>query len=96
MKKILFLLGATIVMVLLFAPVALAEQHTAMSTATSTSTSTATSSATGSATATATATATALPRSGGPSLVGPLTLAASLALVASGLGALALLRRSAS
>jgi hypothetical protein len=96
-KKILFLLSATVVMVLLFAPVALADHHTATSTATSTSTSTATSTSTSTATAspTATATATALPRSGGPSLL-PITLAASLALVASGVGALALLRRSVS
>jgi hypothetical protein len=51
---------------------------------------------TASASPTATATATALPKSGGPSLVGPITLAASLALMASGVGALALLRRSVS
>ena len=85
MKKMLCLLSATVVMVLLFAPVALADHHTAMSTATSTAT----------ASPTATATATALPKSGGPSLVGPVTLLASLALIASGVGALALLRRSA-
>jgi hypothetical protein len=37
-----------------------------------------------------------LPKSGGSPLVLPITLAASLALVASGLGALALLRCSVS
>src|SRR5215207_566732 len=84
-KKMLCLLSATVVMVLLFAPVALADHHTAMSTATSTAT----------ASPTATATATALPKSGDPSLAGPVTLLASLALMASGVGALALLRRSA-
>ena len=87
MKKVLLLLSVTTVLVLLFAPVALADHHTAMSTATSSA------SATASATATATATATALPRSGGTPLVLPVTLAASLALVASGIGVLALLRR---
>jgi hypothetical protein len=89
-KKVLLLLSVTAVLVLLFAPVALADHHTAMSTATSSATSSA------SATASATATATALPRSGGTPLVLPVTLAASLALVASGIGALALLRRGVS
>ena len=92
MKKVLLLLSVTAVLVLLFAPVALADHHTAMSTATSS----ATSSASATASATATATATALPRSGGTPLVLPVTLAASLALVASGIGALALLRRGVS
>ena len=102
MKKVLFLLSTTVVMVLLFAPVALATHHTAMSTATSTATATATATASPTATATAsasptaTATATALPRSGGPPLAPALTLAASLALIASGVGALALLRRRVS
>jgi hypothetical protein len=101
-KKVLLLLSVTAVMVLLFAPVALADHHTAMSTATSSATSSATPTASASATATATATASAtatatvLPKSGGSPLVLPITLAASLALVASGLGALALLRRSVS
>jgi hypothetical protein len=88
-KKMLLLLSATVMMVLLFTPVALADHHTAMSTATATATSSAT------ASPTATATATALPKSGGPPLAGPVTLLASLALMASGVGALALLRRSA-
>ena len=95
MKKVLLLLSVTAVLVLLFAPVALADHHTAaMSTATSSATSSATPSA--SATASATATATALPRSGGTPMVLPVTLAASLALVASGIGAWALLRRGVS
>src|SRR5215203_196366 len=93
-KKVLLLLSVIAMMVLLFAPAALATHHTAMSTATSTPTSSAT--ATTMATASATATATALPKSGGPELVGPITLAASLVLIASGLGALALVRRSVS
>ena len=99
-KKVLLLLSVIAVMILLFAPAALATHHTAMSTATSTPTSSATATtmatATASATASATATATALPKSGGPELVGPITLAASLVLIASGLGALALVRRSVS
>src|SRR5215207_3066416 len=89
-KKVLLLLSVIAMMVLLFAPAALATHHTAMSTATSSAT------ATTMATASATATATALPKSGGPALVGPITLAASLVLIASGLGALALVRRSVS
>src|SRR5215208_63655 len=97
-KKVLLLLSVIAVMILLFAPAALATHHTAMSTATSTPTSsaTATTMATATASATASATATALPKSGGPELVGPITLAASLVLIASGLGALALVRRSVS
>src|SRR5215203_1148898 len=91
-KKVLLLLSVIAMMVLLFAPAALATHHTAMSTATSTPTS----SATATTMATATASATALPKSGGPELVGPITLAASLVLIASGLGALALVRRSVS
>jgi hypothetical protein len=58
--------------------------------------STASPTATATATASPTATATALPRSGGPPLVLPVTLAASLALMASGVGALVLLRRRVS
>jgi acid phosphatase type 7 len=45
-------------------------------------------------TTTATATITALPKNGGPELMLPVTLVASLALIASGVGALVLLRRS--
>ena len=47
-------------------------------------------------TASPTGTATALPKSGGSPLVLPLTLAASVALMASGVGALGLLRRRVS
>jgi hypothetical protein len=47
-------------------------------------------------TATATASATALPKSGGPPLVGLVTLAASVVLITSGVGALLLVRRSVS
>jgi acid phosphatase type 7 len=45
-------------------------------------------------TTTATATITALPKNGGPELMLPVTLVASLALIASGFGASVLLRRS--
>jgi hypothetical protein len=45
-------------------------------------------------TTTATATITALPKNGGPELMLPVTLVASLALIASGVGASVLLRRS--
>ena len=116
MKKLLLLLALSAVGVLLFAPVAGAQQYyyggataspTAMATASATATATAsatamatasaspTATATASPTATATAspTATALPRSGGPLLVLPVTLAASLVLIASGVGALVLVRR---
>ena len=51
---------------------------------------------TASATASATATASVLPKSGGPPLVGTVTLLASLALISSGVGALLLMRRSVS
>jgi hypothetical protein len=98
-------------MVLLFAPVATAQYYggggggstataTAMSTASPTATATATASptasATASATTSATATASVLPKSGGPPLVGTVTLLASLALISSGVGALLLMRRSVS
>ena len=66
---------------------------TATASATASPTATATATATASATASATATATALPTTGGPPLVGPLTWVATLTLIASGVGALALLRR---
>jgi len=63
--------------------------------ATASATATATATATASATASATATASALPTTGGPPLVGPLTWVATLTLIASGVGALMLLRRGA-
>ena len=114
MKKILLLLAMTAVVVLLFAPVAVAQPYyggataspmatataTASPTATATAspmataTATATPTATATASPTATATATPLPRTGGAPLVPLVTLAASLTLIASGVGALLLLRRT--
>jgi hypothetical protein len=105
MKRVLSLLVVVGLMVLLFAPVATAQYYggggggstataTAMSTATPTATAMASSTAT--ATATTSATASVLPKSGGPPLVGTVTLLASLALISSGVGALLLLRRSVS
>src|SRR5215218_4161552 len=99
MKRVLSMLVVVGLMVLLFAPVATAQYYggggsTASSTAMSTATPTARTTAT--ATATATASATALPKSGGPPLVGLVTLAASVVLISSGVGALVLVRRSVS
>jgi hypothetical protein len=65
---------------------------TASATATASPTATATATATASATASATATATALPTTGGPPLGGPVSWVATLTLIASGVGALVLLR----
>jgi hypothetical protein len=65
---------------------------TASATATASPTATATATATASATASATATASALPTTGGPPLGGLLTWVATLTLIASGVGALVLLR----
>ena len=98
MKRILLLLSVSAVMVLVFASAALATHHTAMSTATATASPTAdaTASMTATATSSATSTASPLPKSGGPPLVLPFTLVASLALVGSGVAALKLLRRSIS
>lgn len=105
MKKVLLLFTASAVLVLLLSSVALAEQHlgggmtaspTATATAAASPAATATASPTATATASPTATATALPRSGGPPLVLPVTLVASLALLASGVGSLLLLRRHVS
>jgi hypothetical protein len=109
MKRVLSLLVVVGLMVLLFAPVATAQYYggggggstataTAMSTAspTATATATATTTATATAMSTATATASVLPKSGGPPLVGTVTLLASLALISSGVGALLLMRRSVS
>ena len=63
--------------------------------ATATASPTATATATASATASATATATALPTTGGPPLGGLVTWVAILTLIASGVGALMLLRGGA-
>jgi hypothetical protein len=86
-KKILLLLAVSAVLVLLLSSAALAKQHLGGGM---------TASPTATATASPTATATALPKSGGPPLVGSVTLAASLTLMASGVGALVLLRRRVS
>ena len=105
MKWVLLLLAVVAVLVLPFAPVATAQYYgggmaspaaTATATASPTVTATATASPTATATAspTATATATALPPSGGPPLMLLVTLAASLTLIGSGVGALVLMRRS--
>jgi hypothetical protein len=105
MKRILLVLAVVAVMVLLFASVATAQLYgggmatpAATATATPTAMATATPTATATATATSTATATAapLPRTGGPPLAGPVTLVASLVLMASGVGALMLVRRRVS
>ena len=82
MKKILLLLSVCAVLIVLLAPAAFATQHGGTATATAMST------------ASPTATATALPSTGGPELTLPVTLVASLALMGSGVGALALVRRS--
>jgi hypothetical protein len=92
------------VVVLLFAPVASAQQKlyaspsaSAMASPTASATASPTASATASATATASPTATAtaspLPSTGGPELMLPVTLVATLVLIGSGFGALALVRR---
>src|SRR5215213_2785595 len=65
---------------------------TASASAMASPTASASATATASATASATATASALPTTGGPPLGGPLTLVATLTLIASGVGALVLLR----
>lgn len=100
MKKIMFLLSAAVVMVLLFAPVAMADHHTAMSTATGSAMMSASSSASATSSATASATASAsastLTKTGGAPLIPALALMASMALVGSGVGALVLVRRGAS
>jgi hypothetical protein len=68
---------------------------TASATATASPTATATATATASTTASATATASPLPTTGGVPLVGPLTWVVTLTLIASGVGAVLLLRRGA-
>jgi hypothetical protein len=120
MKKLLLVLSLSAVVVLLFAPVASAQQKlyaspsasamasptasamasptaSAMASPTASATASASASATASATATASPTATAtaspLPSTGGPELMLPVTLVATLLLMGSGFGALALVRR---
>jgi hypothetical protein len=104
MKKVLLVLALSAVLILLLPSAALAQYGdrgmnasptaTASATASPTATASATASPTATATATAspTATASALPTTGGPPLVGPLTWVATLTLIASGVGAVVLLR----
>src|SRR5918912_1304834 len=108
MKKVVLVLTVRAVLVLLFASAALAQKYgsamnasptasaSAMASPTASASAmaspTASASAMASATASATATASALPTTGGPPLGGPLTLVATLTLIASGVGALVLVR----
>jgi hypothetical protein len=101
MKKLLLVLSLSAVVVLLFAPVASAQQNryyaspsaSAMASPTASATASASATATASSTATASATASPLPSTGGPELMLPVTLVATLVLIGSGFGALALVRR---
>src|SRR5215212_2779280 len=101
MKKVLLVLTVSAVLVLLFASAALAQKYgggmNASPTASASAMASPTASATAMASATAspTATASALPTTGGPPLGGPVTLVATLTLIASGVGALMLLRGGA-
>src|SRR5215207_5087711 len=95
MKKVLLVLSVSAVLVLLFASAALAQNYKNGGGMNASATASASASATASATASPTATATALPTTGGPPLVGPVTWVATLTLMASGVGALMLLRRGA-
>jgi hypothetical protein len=101
MTRVLLSLAVVAVLVLPFAPVATAQYYgggmaspAATATATASPTVTATATASPTATATASPTATALPPSGGSPLMLLVTLAASLTLIGSGVGALVLMRRS--
>ena len=114
MKKLLLVLSLSAVVVLLFAPVASAQQKlyaspsasamasptaSAMASPSASATASASASAMASPTASATASASAsamasaLPSTGGPELVLPVTLVATLVLIGSGFGAWALVRR---
>jgi hypothetical protein len=100
MKKVLLVFGVSTVLVVLLASAAFAQNYgknygggmNASPTASASATASPTATATASATASATATASPLPTTGGPPLVGPLTWVATLTLIASGVGALVLLR----
>ena len=99
MKKVLLVFGVSAVLVVLLASAALAQTYGDRgmnASPTATASATASPTATASATASPTATASALPTTGGPPLVGPLTWVATLTLVASGVGAMVLLRRGVS
>ena len=89
MKKVLLVFAVSAVLVVLLASAALAQTYGDRGMNASPT-------ATASATASPTATASALPTTGGPPLVGPLTWVATLTLVASGVGAMVLLRRGVS
>src|SRR5215213_6597498 len=102
MKKVLLVLSVSAVLVLLFASAAFAQKYgggmnasptaTASATASPTANASATATASASATASATATASALPTTGGVPLGGLVSWVATLTLIASGVGALVLLR----
>jgi hypothetical protein len=87
MRKVLLVFAVSAVLLLLLASAALAQTYGGGAMAASP---TATASAT--ASPTATATATALPTTGGPQLGGLVSWVATLTLIASGVGALVLLR----
>src|SRR5215212_7323693 len=99
MKKMLLVLSLSAVVVLLFAPVASAQQNryyaspSASAMASPTASATASPTAIATASASASATASPLPSTGGPELMLPVTLVATLVLIGSGFGALALVRR---
>src|SRR5215218_5605368 len=103
MKKVLLVFGVSAVLLLLLASAAFAQNYggamnaspTASASATASPTASATATASASATATATATASALPTTGGPPLGGLVSLVANLTHIASGVGALVLLRGGA-
>ncbi len=103
MKRVLLVSTVSALLVLLFASAALAQKYnygggmnaspTATAGATASPTASATATATASASASPTATAAPLPATGGPALVGPVSWVATLTLIASGVGARALLLR---
>src|SRR5215217_7068946 len=97
MKKVLLVFALSAVLILLLASAAFAQNYGKNNGGAMNASPTASASATASPTASASATATAspLPTTGGPPLVGPLTWVATLTLIASGVGALRLLRGGA-
>jgi hypothetical protein len=90
--KFWLVLSVSAVVLALFASAALAQTPSVTATAGSTA-ATISAAASVSPSATATATASALSKTGGPSYILPVTLAASLVLVLSGLAALRLTAR---
>jgi hypothetical protein len=83
MRKVLLVFAVSAVLLLLLASAALAQTYGGGAMAAS---------PTATASATASPTATALPTTGGPQLGGLVTWVATLTLIASGVGALVLLR----